>query len=175
MHKFEQRGAPRIADFAHGSDGLGNIFLTSPKAKKIEKNASEFLVDKVSEFPGEVSILALGPLTNLALVGYAFPYCFSPLQFYLPPPLYYSIKSHGGYESLIMIQAIKRDSSFASKVKRVIILGGAFFALGNVNPAAEANVSRDSLYIFLKGESPRKLLVNMASIKTIYSLLPILI
>lgn len=106
MHKFEQRGAPRIADFAHGSDGLGNIFLTSPKAKKIEKNASEFLVDKVSEFPGEVSILALGPLTNLAL-------------------------------------AIKRDSSFASKVKRVIILGGAFFALGNVNPAAEANIYGD--------------------------------
>lgn len=101
-----KRGAPRIADFAHGSDGLGNIFLTSPKAKKIEKNASEFLVDKVSEFPGEVSILALGPLTNLAL-------------------------------------AIKRDSSFASKVKRVIILGGAFFALGNVNPAAEANIYGD--------------------------------
>jgi hypothetical protein len=36
-------------------------------------------------------------------------------------------------------QAIKRDSSFASKVKNVVILGGAFFALGNVNPAAEAN------------------------------------
>jgi len=26
-------------------------------------------------------------------------------------------------------------------VKRIVILGGAFFALGNVNPAAEANVS----------------------------------
>ena len=38
-------------------------------------------------------------------------------------------------------QAIKRDSSFASKVKNVVVLGGAFFALGNVNPAAEANVS----------------------------------
>lgn len=38
------------------------------------------------------------------------------------------------------MQAIKRDSSFASKVKKIVILGGAFFALGNVNPAAEANV-----------------------------------
>ncbi|GFZ08742.1 uridine-ribohydrolase 1 [Actinidia rufa] len=99
-------GEPRVADFIHGSDGLGNIFLPSPKSKKIEKTASEFLVDMVSEHPGEVSVLALGPLTNLAL-------------------------------------AIKRDSSFASKVKRVVILGGAFFALGNVNPAAEANIYGD--------------------------------
>uniref|UniRef100_A0A5B6Z305 Inosine nucleosidase n=1 Tax=Davidia involucrata TaxID=16924 RepID=A0A5B6Z305_DAVIN len=99
-------GQPRVADFIHGSDGLGNTFLPPPKSKKIEKTASEFLVDKVSECPGEVSILALGPLTNLAL-------------------------------------AVKRDSSFASKVKRLVILGGAFFALGNVNPAAEANVYGD--------------------------------
>ncbi|GKU98348.1 hypothetical protein SLEP1_g11363 [Rubroshorea leprosula] len=99
-------GRPRVADFVHGSDGLGNIFLPTPKAKKYEKSASEFLVEKVSEYPGEVSILALGPLTNLAL-------------------------------------AIKRDSSFASKVKKIVVLGGSFFALGNVNPAAEANIYGD--------------------------------
>lgn len=99
-------GIPTVPDFIHGSDGLGNTFLSPPKAKKIGKSASEFLLDKVSEYPGEVSILALGPLTNLAL-------------------------------------AIKRDSSFASKVKRIVVLGGAFFALGNVNPAAEANIHGD--------------------------------
>ncbi|KAG6427513.1 hypothetical protein SASPL_111759 [Salvia splendens] len=101
-----KRGKPRIADFVHGSDGLGNIFLDPPQSGKCDKSAPEFLVDKVSEFPGEVSILALGPLTNIAL-------------------------------------AIKRDSSFASKIKRLVILGGAFFALGNVNPAAEANIYGD--------------------------------
>lgn len=99
-------GKPRICDFVHGSDGLGNLFLPTPKSRKIEKTAAEFLVDMVSEYPGEVSILALGPLTNLAL-------------------------------------AVKRDSTFASKVKRVVILGGSFFALGNVNPAAEANIYGD--------------------------------
>lgn len=99
-------GIPRVADFVHGSDGLGDTFLPPPKSKKIEKSACEFLVDKVNEYPGEVSILALGPLTNLAL-------------------------------------AVKRDSSFAKKVKRVVVLGGSFFALGNVNPAAEANIYGD--------------------------------
>ena len=66
---YKQGGIPRVADFVHGSDGLGNIHLSPPNAKKIEKNAAEFLVDKVSEYPGEISILALGPLTNLALVS----------------------------------------------------------------------------------------------------------
>ncbi|GMP49989.1 hypothetical protein CsSME_00016782 [Camellia sinensis var. sinensis] len=61
-------GRPRVADFVHGSDALGNISLPPPKSKKIDKTASEFLVDMVSKYPGEVSILALGPLTNLALV-----------------------------------------------------------------------------------------------------------
>lgn len=71
-------GEPRVADFVHGSDGLGNLYLTSPKGNKIEKNAAEFLVDKVSEYPGEVSILALGPLTNIALVSFVL-FSFSVL------------------------------------------------------------------------------------------------
>lgn len=69
LYSGKKGGRPRIADFVHGSDGLGNTFLPPPKAKKIEQSASEFLVHKVSEYPGEVSILALGPLTNLALVS----------------------------------------------------------------------------------------------------------
>lgn len=35
----------------------------------MDKNASEFLVEMVSQYPGDVTILALGPLTNLALVS----------------------------------------------------------------------------------------------------------
>lgn len=58
-----------MADFVHGKDGLGNIFLPDPNANKIDKSASEFLVEKVSESPGEVTVLALGPLTNIALVS----------------------------------------------------------------------------------------------------------
>ncbi|XP_025822246.1 probable uridine nucleosidase 1 [Panicum hallii] len=60
-------GKPHVADFVHGSDGLGNIELPDPSIKKVEQRADESLVDKVSQFPGEVSVLALGPLTNVAL------------------------------------------------------------------------------------------------------------
>lgn len=74
---------PRVADFIHGSDGLGNIYLPPPKSKKCDKSASEFLVEKVLEYPGEVSILALGPLTNLALVRFWFICLCLCFQFYL--------------------------------------------------------------------------------------------
>lgn len=105
-HEPLKGGEPRIADFVHGSDGLGEIALPPPLGNKAEIRASEFLVEKINQYPGEVSILALGPLTNLAL-------------------------------------AIKKDSLFASKVKRIVVLGGAFLAAGNVNPAAEANIYGD--------------------------------
>lgn len=64
-----QGGKPHVADFVHGSDGLGNTsFPDSTTTNKVEQSAAEFLVDKVSESPGEISVLALGPLTNIALV-----------------------------------------------------------------------------------------------------------
>ncbi|TVU06016.1 hypothetical protein EJB05_49203, partial [Eragrostis curvula] len=53
-----------------------------------------------------LSVLALGPLTNVAL-------------------------------------AIKKDPSFASKVKKIVVLGGSFFAAGNATPSAEANIRSD--------------------------------
>ena len=33
-------------------------------------------------------------------------------------------------------------------MKKIVILGGAFFSLGNVNPAAEANVKKHPLNLF---------------------------
>lgn len=57
----------RIADFVHGDDGLGNTGGMRPKSKAVEATASEFILDCASKHPGEVTVLALGPLTNLAI------------------------------------------------------------------------------------------------------------
>lgn len=41
---------------------------------------------------------------------------------------------------------MKQDPSFVKKIGQVVLLGGAFSVNGNVNPAAEANVSLNSLF-----------------------------
>jgi purine nucleosidase len=51
----------------HGADGLGNVSLPLPKGKPLEIPAAQFIVETVRKYPGEVILLALGPLTNLAL------------------------------------------------------------------------------------------------------------
>ncbi|KAK4566052.1 hypothetical protein RGQ29_002305 [Quercus rubra] len=57
----------RIADFVHGKDGLGNQNFPPPKGKPIEQSAAKFLIEQAKLYPGKVTVVALGPLTNIAL------------------------------------------------------------------------------------------------------------
>ncbi|KAJ1704226.1 hypothetical protein LUZ63_004005 [Rhynchospora breviuscula] len=96
----------RIASFVHGTDGLGNQNFPPPNGQPIGQSAASFLVEQANLYPGEVTVVALGPLTNLAL-------------------------------------AIEEDPDFPKKVGQIVILGGAFWVNGNVNPASEANIFGD--------------------------------
>ncbi|WP_291414649.1 nucleoside hydrolase [Actinophytocola sp.] len=52
----------------HGTDGMGDGGeLPAPTREPVAESAAEFLCRTVAEHPGEVTILAVGPLTNLAL------------------------------------------------------------------------------------------------------------
>lgn len=57
----------QVVDFVHGVDGLGNQNFPPPKGKPIEQSAASFLVEKAKLYPGEITVVALGPLTNIAL------------------------------------------------------------------------------------------------------------
>lgn len=63
----------RPADFIHGADGLGNTFRLPPGFGPIDTPAIETLADLLLERPGQVSIVTLGPLTNLAALTEANP------------------------------------------------------------------------------------------------------
>jgi purine nucleosidase len=60
-------GTKNNASFVHGSDGLGN--LKEPDSVRFpEKDpACLALINLAKESPGELSLIAIGPLTNLAL------------------------------------------------------------------------------------------------------------
>lgn len=98
----------RIADFVHGSDGFGNTDQPPLDGKLAPSpgSAAEFIVRMANTYPGEVTVLALASLTNVAL-------------------------------------ALQLDPKLATKLNRLVALGGAFHTSGNVNPAAEANIYGD--------------------------------
>ena len=49
-----------------GTDGMGDADLIHPEREAEEKDAVDFILDTVKEYPGEVEIAALGPATNIA-------------------------------------------------------------------------------------------------------------
>ena len=49
----------------HGSDGLG-IFLPEPTLQPQRMSAVEFLQERICASPGELTLIAIGPLTNVA-------------------------------------------------------------------------------------------------------------
>ena len=55
------------AYWVHGDDGLGNLNLPLSKTQPIPQAAAQFIVDTVMAHPGEVTLVPIGPLTNLAL------------------------------------------------------------------------------------------------------------
>jgi len=65
-HPLIQPKAPPPA-FVHGADGLGNIAAPPPAGKPIDASAAAFIVTTARLHPGEVTLVAVGRLTNLAL------------------------------------------------------------------------------------------------------------
>lgn len=53
-------------DFVHGVEGFGNLPPVEPAARPDRRPAAEFLCDLAGRYPGEVTLCAIGPMTNLA-------------------------------------------------------------------------------------------------------------
>jgi uridine nucleosidase len=51
----------------HHEDGMGGANLPPPQGKLVPKSAAQFIVDTVLANPGEITLVPIGPLTNVAL------------------------------------------------------------------------------------------------------------
>ena len=95
------------ASYVHGEDGLGDAGIPNSQRKAEEEPAALALIRLAKAHPGELELIAIGPLTNLAL-------------------------------------ALRLDPGLAARFKRLVIMGGAYFAQGNTpNHPAEFNIFAD--------------------------------
>lgn len=57
----------KLGTWVHGEDGMGNTNPPPPKGDVIDQSAAEFIVEMVHKYPGEITLVPVGPLTNIAL------------------------------------------------------------------------------------------------------------
>lgn len=62
-----KRGLKKFPTHVHGEDGLGNQFDQPPSREAESEGAVDYIIRQVKERPNEITIIAVGPLTNLAL------------------------------------------------------------------------------------------------------------
>jgi purine nucleosidase/pyrimidine-specific ribonucleoside hydrolase len=117
------------AGHIHGDDGLGNLSqfvdpdgqprYPDPPAVLPMQDGPDLILETADRLGGELVLVALGPLTNLAV-------------------------------------ALARDRRVFSRVGRIVVMGGALAAPGNVTPAAEFNfyVDPEAAAAVLESELP---------------------
>ncbi len=55
------------AEMWHGRNGLGNVELPSPKCKADAHFGPDLIIELVRKYPHEITLVPVGPLTNIAL------------------------------------------------------------------------------------------------------------
>jgi len=53
--------------YVHGEDGQGNVFLPPPTTNPVPETAAQFIIEQVMSTPGQITLVPIGPLTNIAL------------------------------------------------------------------------------------------------------------
>ncbi|MDF3606458.1 nucleoside hydrolase [Paracoccus sp. DMF-8] len=95
------------AEHVHGASGLDGIELPEPTMPLQSAHAVDFIIDTLrSHDPGTVSLVPIGPLTNIAT-------------------------------------AFQRAPDIIARVQEISLMGGAYFEVGNITPAAEFNIHVD--------------------------------
>jgi purine nucleosidase len=94
------------AAYVHGHDGFGDTGYTPSTRQPSAEHAALAILRLSHEYAGELTLVMLGPLTNLAL-------------------------------------ALRLDPNLPKRIKRLLIMGAAVNARGNITPSAEFNVAFD--------------------------------
>ncbi len=61
------------AEVTHGKNGLGYAELPAPRTSSVKEHAVELIHELVMQDPGQINIVAIGPLTNIAMAVRLYP------------------------------------------------------------------------------------------------------
>ena len=109
---FAGRDAPLkralvTAEHVHGKTGLDGPKLADPVMPLQDVHGVDFIVETLRrEPPGTVTLVPIGPLTNIAA-------------------------------------AFDKAPDIVARVQEIVLMGGAYFEVGNITPAAEFNIYVD--------------------------------
>lgn len=108
---FRGASQPLAVDYqdaahVHGGNGLGDAEFPPSTVSEAEMSGPEAIITMAEQFDGELVLVMVGPMTNLAI-------------------------------------ALSLRPGIAQQIAKVVIMGGAFFTQGNVQPWAEYNVMTD--------------------------------
>ncbi|HZE30469.1 MAG TPA: nucleoside hydrolase [Actinoallomurus sp.] len=67
------REAFRTAESFHGADGLGGLPLPPPSTRPVDAHAVDFIAERLLASTEPVTVVAIGPLTNIALLAATRP------------------------------------------------------------------------------------------------------
>jgi purine nucleosidase len=95
-----------LSDFIHGADGVADLGYPPAPLQPVDETAVELLLRLVAERPGEITVVTVGPMANIAAV-------------------------------------LAADPTWSTRVKRLVVMGGAFVQPGNAMPVGEANIAHD--------------------------------
>lgn len=59
--------SPVDAADVHGKNGLGDVVLPAPTATPVKQHAVDLLIEKIMAAPHEITLVTIGPLTNIAV------------------------------------------------------------------------------------------------------------
>jgi purine nucleosidase len=71
---------PLDARHVHGDTGLGGAKLPPPEARPSGGHAIDFLIETIGAAPGEITLVATGPLTNIALAVHRAPHLVTQVR-----------------------------------------------------------------------------------------------
>lgn len=55
------------ATIYHGANGMGNVQMPDPKKQLDSRSAVDLIIEHIHAKPGQISIVAIGPMTNIAM------------------------------------------------------------------------------------------------------------